>query len=108
MAFSSLGTSFTATQSPTLGSSELDPRASTMHLPVTCASRVVVVFEQLQHSFQVIWSPKNRRSKYSRRIVAVNRSINGWDQGTWGTVCTVSTPRMRRLAYQRRNRNSGS
>src|ERR1039458_2310054 len=37
MAFSSLGTSLTATQSPTLGSFALDPRASCMHLPVTCA-----------------------------------------------------------------------
>src|SRR6185503_8721578 len=36
-AFSSLGTSFTATQSPTLGSFELDQRASWMHLPETCA-----------------------------------------------------------------------
>src|ERR1019366_7699977 len=37
MAFSSLGTSLTATQSRTLGSFALDPRASCMHLPVTCA-----------------------------------------------------------------------
>src|ERR1039458_10633242 len=37
MAFSSLATSFTATQSPTLGSFELDPRASWRQWPVTCA-----------------------------------------------------------------------
>jgi hypothetical protein len=30
----------------------------------------------------------------------MSRSINGWDQGTWGTVCTVSTSRIRRLACQ--------
>src|SRR6266481_1060562 len=62
----------------------------------------------LGHNVDPAAVQKNRRSKNFRRMVAMSRSINGCDQGTWGTVCTLSTSRIRRLACQRWNWKSGS
>ena len=53
--------------------------------------RVIEVLEVGQFLFQSRTDQNSMRSKHSRRSAPINRSTNGWDSGTYGTLLTSIT-----------------